>query len=198
MRRFMLNTTIGIVCLKTNCTTSSIFPSQHRSTYWGIRNFCLANSSACFAKARPPRPSRATFASTTPKARVLVAAEQEWLQAEEARSVSLECPQYIPTSRFDWRLRSSSREPGLISKDPQCASRGRYVKRVQPPCLDVRTGEPFFEEIQSYKTRYGFTSLAMRPRHMPIHTGFWLFLPQNKLKKKRSSRSACRPGILNG
>ncbi|KAF8331588.1 P-loop containing nucleoside triphosphate hydrolase protein [Amanita rubescens] len=50
---------------------------------------------------------------------------------------------------FDWRLRAPSRS----RKPPDRPTRG-FIKRNQPPNVDVQMDEPFYEAITAYKDRF--------------------------------------------
>jgi hypothetical protein len=56
------------------------------------------------------------------------------------------------SQRFDWRLRATSRINRTQPLDGQ--RHRRYVKRVIPPHIHVREGEPFFEQIQAYNEQF--------------------------------------------
>jgi hypothetical protein len=64
------------------------------------------------------------------------------------------------SQRFDWRLRATSR---INRTQPLEGQRHRrYVKRVIPPHIHVREGEPFFEQIQAYNEQFvGLLNFAL-------------------------------------
>ncbi|KAK7031328.1 P-loop containing nucleoside triphosphate hydrolase protein, partial [Favolaschia claudopus] len=51
--------------------------------------------------------------------------------------------------RFDWRLRSPSRAVKETGR-----KKARYVKRAQPPRVDVGWNEPYYEAIQTYTKQF--------------------------------------------
>jgi hypothetical protein len=57
-----------------------------------------------------------------------------------------------PSQRSDWRLRATSRTNHTQPLDGQ--RHRRYIKRVNPPHIQVQQGEPFFEEIQAYNKQF--------------------------------------------
>ncbi|KAG2152811.1 P-loop containing nucleoside triphosphate hydrolase protein [Suillus clintonianus] len=57
-----------------------------------------------------------------------------------------------PSQRSDWRLRATSRTHRTQLFDAQ--RHRRYIKRVNPPHIQVQQGEPFFEEIQAYNKHF--------------------------------------------
>ncbi|KAG1736198.1 P-loop containing nucleoside triphosphate hydrolase protein [Suillus lakei] len=57
-----------------------------------------------------------------------------------------------PSQRSDWRLRATSRTNRTQLSDGQ--RHRRYIKRVNPPHIQVQQGEPFFEEIQAYNKHF--------------------------------------------
>ncbi|KAG0707217.1 P-loop containing nucleoside triphosphate hydrolase protein [Suillus ampliporus] len=54
-----------------------------------------------------------------------------------------------PSQRSDWRLRATSR-----TNRTQHQRHGRYIKRVNPPQIELQQGEPFYEEIQAYNKHF--------------------------------------------
>ncbi|KAG2076441.1 P-loop containing nucleoside triphosphate hydrolase protein [Suillus decipiens] len=57
-----------------------------------------------------------------------------------------------PSQRSDWRLRATSRTNRTPQIDGQ--RHRRYIKRVNPPHIQVQQGELFFEEIQAYNKHF--------------------------------------------
>ncbi|KAF9238389.1 P-loop containing nucleoside triphosphate hydrolase protein [Melanogaster broomeanus] len=59
-----------------------------------------------------------------------------------------------PSTRFDWRLRATSRYKGTL--DPPYKQDGRrvYMKRTVPTDRQLQPDEPFYEEIQAYNNRF--------------------------------------------
>ncbi|KAG2035496.1 P-loop containing nucleoside triphosphate hydrolase protein [Suillus americanus] len=57
-----------------------------------------------------------------------------------------------PSQRSDWRLRATSRTNRTQLFDGQ--RHRRYIKRANPPHIQVQQGEPFFEEIQAYNKHF--------------------------------------------
>lgn len=108
-------------------------------------------------------PYRPPTRATSRPSNKLTAAEQEWLQEENASS---SLPLYFAdpdhrTERFDWRLRAPSR----IRKDPDITKqRARYVRRKLPPLVTVMQGEPFYDAIQAYQDRYAKYTFAFNSR----------------------------------
>ncbi|KAJ7442181.1 P-loop containing nucleoside triphosphate hydrolase protein [Mycena galericulata] len=80
----------------------------------------------------------------------LAAAEREWLQSNDP-VLNTETVQSSP--RFDWRLRAASRAPTAKGHDT-VGRKIRYVRRMQPPRIDVGWNEPYYDAIQSYSKRF--------------------------------------------
>lgn len=64
-----------------------------------------------------------------------------------------------PSTRFDWRLRATSRSKGrLVNTAPtdqqRYTTRKGYVKRVAPPYTRTQPGDDYFKEIHAYNERY--------------------------------------------
>ena len=55
------------------------------------------------------------------------------------------------TSRFNWRLRASSRVKQDGKKDGETSS---YQKRLRPVIMGVDVGKPFYNAIQQYSEKY--------------------------------------------
>lgn len=78
----------------------------------------------------------------------LPAADREWLQS----NAQVSSPETVQSSpRFDWRLRAESRAPDAPGKQKE---KGKYVKRIQPPRINVGWNEPYYGAIQNYSKRY--------------------------------------------
>lgn len=75
------------------------------------------------------------------------------------------------SQRFDWRLRATSRINRTQPLDGQ--RHRRYVKRVIPPHIHVREGEPFFEQIQAYNEQF----VALLNFALVLNRSFRSFLP---------------------
>jgi len=62
----------------------------------------------------------------------------------------------LPSTRFDWRLRASSR----VKKDEkEDGENSGYQKRLRPMVTDMGVGKPFFNAIRQYSEKYvGFSS----------------------------------------
>lgn len=100
----------------------------------------------------PPTPqARQDTNSTSLDASVL-----EWLQHDEDTSAS---NVVLPTVRFDWRKRATSRRcppshrKGNSLGQDNAMHRTKYTRRVAPPQVDVQLGEPFYHAIEAYKNR---------------------------------------------
>ncbi|KAF9219331.1 P-loop containing nucleoside triphosphate hydrolase protein [Gyrodon lividus] len=59
-----------------------------------------------------------------------------------------------PSTRFDWRLRATSRHISTRRPPEKRDERRVYMKRVVPAYRPVQSGEPLYEEIQAYNDRF--------------------------------------------
>ncbi|KAG6370711.1 P-loop containing nucleoside triphosphate hydrolase protein [Boletus reticuloceps] len=128
--------------------------AMHRnSTFIGIRNYFRSLS----RQAKPtvydsrPRPHCAqglSSSATSCAAAVRPKSSQYELPTDVYFS---ENSPLAPSTRFDWRLRATSRchprHDSLGKRDGVQA----YMKRVIPSCIEVQPSEPLYEEIQAYR-----------------------------------------------
>lgn len=148
------------------------YPLSHRiflyhSTYLGIRKFFLSSPS-CSSQSQRTRSTHTqedevdalfSVASSTRVpaiARNLTAAEQEWLQEEQLLPTSslpalLDPPD--TTKRFDWRLRAPSRTRKPFPTTTPFERR-KYIRRKQPPLVNLDEGECFYDAVQNYESQY--------------------------------------------
>jgi hypothetical protein len=86
-----------------------------------------------------------------------------------------------PSQRSDWRLRATSRTNRTQLDGHR---HRRYVKRANPPHIQVQQGEPFFEEIQAYNKQFvPFLNFAFSL--IRLFTAFYPYWSLNKLKMKQ-------------
>jgi hypothetical protein len=97
--------------------------------------------------------------------------------APSSRVNRAETPAKGTIARVDWRLRSGNIRLGK----PDSRAQQAKIKRVAPSQKDVIMGEPFYEEIQSYKKRY-------------VILRFFRFSIQDNDTVKIFAPSACRAG----
>ena len=107
-----------------------------------------------------------------PRQRNLTAAEREWLQEEQfppSSSADLLDPP-APMTRFDWRLRATSRvslqQLKPLGDQPLGERHSQYIKRMQPPQVNTEQGRPFHDAIQTYQKRY-VSKCSGRSIHTP-------------------------------
>ncbi|KAJ6554012.1 P-loop containing nucleoside triphosphate hydrolase protein [Mycena vulgaris] len=79
------------------------------------------------------------------------AAEREWLQ-KDVELLSIETIQSSP--RFDWRFIAPSRIRNPPPPQPKSDRKTRYMRRMQPPRIDVGWNEPYYDAIQTYSKRF--------------------------------------------
>lgn len=139
--------------------------SSRRSSYLAICNFFTNNSgrqqgsdtvpslprrshfsTSCLNHFRSSAPTQATnFGGLTRE-------EEEWLQNSDILALATSSGL---GPRFNWRMRATSQTAvqGHVSED---GKKPRSIKRIAPLPINVKQGEPFFEEIQAYSARYVF------------------------------------------
>lgn len=122
--------------------------AAHRdATFIGIRNY-FKNLSG--HSAHESRPHAHHFSSST-TSHAAFAAQRKPSQYELPTDVYFsEHSPLAPSTRFDWRLRTTSRyrrkHVSLGKRDGAAV----YMKRVVPSYTQVQPGEPLHEEIQAY------------------------------------------------
>ncbi|KAH7882136.1 P-loop containing nucleoside triphosphate hydrolase protein [Phlebopus sp. FC_14] len=129
--------------------------SPRTSTFIGIRNFFknLARQTDSSPKCLQRRIGHSLF-STTASASAGAATQkpsQHELPLDEYFS---EYSPLAPSTRFDWRLRAPSRFNGTQCSPQKREGGSVYVKRIAPPYIQVRPGEPYYDEIQAYNNRF--------------------------------------------
>jgi hypothetical protein len=134
-------------------------PNPHRTNITlatDFRRFCRQR---CFSSVPSAEEQEHIFLTNTTYhgRRVLRAptnaAEREWLQPG-IDVLSTESIQSSP--RFDWRLtaKSRSRKPRPVRSELTDGKSVKYVRRMQPPRIDVGWNEPYYGAIQTYSKRY--------------------------------------------
>lgn len=126
------------------------------STFIGIRNYFKSLSRQAkptVYDSRPrPRHTRSFSPSTTSHA---AAARPKPSQYELPTDAYFsENSPLAPATRFDWRLRATSRNHRRHDSLGKRDSAQVYMKRVLPSCTEVQPGEPLYEEIQAYRDRF--------------------------------------------
>jgi hypothetical protein len=114
-------------------------------------------------------PTRSSLIST------MKAAEEEWLQEETADSVDdgepldLKAVEEVMSERYDWRKvarRRKATEELQAGSDAELR-RPRAPKRYRPTAVAVAPGQPFFQEIESYRKQCAES-------YHPSYPFFWL------------------------
>lgn len=77
-----------------------------------------------------------------------ISAESDWLQDRDVVLPTFN-RDHVPPPRFDWRMRASSR----TRKNVKLEGSKLKIRRHAPPVIDVKMGQPFFEEINAYQER---------------------------------------------
>lgn len=121
-------------------------------SYLAIRNYFIAhcrNSSQQQPRSSFPKTSTLaqhsrSFAVATSHTTELTPEEEEWVHNGEILALT---PSSGPGPRFDWRKRVAA------SCKPRAGEEVRRVKRIMPPYISVRPGQPFYDEIKAYSNR---------------------------------------------
>ncbi|KAL4077685.1 P-loop containing nucleoside triphosphate hydrolase protein [Scleroderma citrinum] len=126
--------------------------STGNATYLGVRDFFRQ----LVARQTPshPRPSSSCFHTTPSICRPAQLPSEHQLPLEVYFS---EDSPLSPSTRFDWRLRATSRPKGKITSqlpNQQYNAHKGYVKRVAPPCVRTQPGDTYFEQVQAYNERF--------------------------------------------
>ena len=122
-------------------------------TFIGIRNYFKSLSRQAKPTAYdPPLPPRRVHDFSSSAASHGAAARLKPSQYELPTDVYFsEDSPLAPSTRFDWRLRATSRSYRNNSSLGKRDSARVYMKRVVPSCTEVQLGEPLYEEIQAYR-----------------------------------------------
>jgi len=124
---------------------------QLNSTFIGIRNY-FRNLSRQYNL--PHHPGHPQSFSSSAASDAATAAHRKASQYELPTDIYFsENSPLAPSTRFDWRLRATSRyhrgRDLLWKRDGARV----YMKRVVPSCTEVQPGEPLYEEIHAYRDR---------------------------------------------
>ena len=137
--------------------TRPLANALHRnSTFIGIRNYfrSLSRQAKSTVYDSRPRPPRAQSFASSATSRATTAAHRKPSQYELPTDVYFsENSPLDPSTRFDWRLRATSRHHHRNDSLGKREGARAYMKRVVPSCTEVRPGEPLYEEIQTYRDR---------------------------------------------
>lgn len=133
--------------------------SHRNSTFIGIRNY-FKSLSRQPAYEPCPRPRRARHFSSSPTSHAAAAARYKPSQYQLPTDVYFsENSPLAPSTRFDWRLRATSRyhhrHDSLAMRDGARV----YMKRIIPSCTQAQPGMPLHEEIQAYHDQSVFFSI---------------------------------------
>ncbi|KAF8553618.1 P-loop containing nucleoside triphosphate hydrolase protein [Imleria badia] len=144
---------LSITSRGTRLLTSAL---HRNSTFIGIRNYfkSLSTQAKPTAYDSRPGPSRTQSFSSSATSHA-AAARPKPSQYELPTDVYFsENSPLAPSTRFDWRLRATSRNhrrPDSLGKRDSAQG---YTKRVLPSSIEVQPGEPLHEEIQAYCDRF--------------------------------------------
>lgn len=137
--------------------TRPLADALHRnSTFIGIRNYFRSLSSQAkptVYDSRPPSRRAQSFSSSA-TSHATAAAHCKPSQYELPTDVYFsENSPLAPSTRFDWRLRATSRHNHRNDSLGKRDGARAYMKRVVPSCTEVQPGESLYEEIQNYRER---------------------------------------------
>lgn len=133
--------------------------SASNATYLGIRAFF---KQLVTRQTNRPGHSRPCLYTTSSTRRAATSTAQARPPSEHQLPLEVyfsEGSPLLPSTRFDWRLRATSRSKGrLVNSTPtdqqRYTARKGYVKRVAPPYTRTQPGDDYFEEIHAYNERF--------------------------------------------
>lgn len=129
---------------------------QRNSTFIGIRNYFESLS-------RQAKPTADDLRSRSCRAQSFSSSATSHAAAARPKPSQYELPTDVffsensplaPSTRFDWRLRATSRSNHRHDSPEKRGGARVYMKRVVPSCTEVQPGEPLYEDIQAYRDQW--------------------------------------------